>query len=93
MALTVDAMAERYGKLPTEVLKDASTVDLIVFDVALSYRNHQQKKANGGNTTDAYSQEELEVLVEKLDAGLAHSGAEDYSTLVFDLVLKESSKW
>jgi ParB-like chromosome segregation protein Spo0J len=41
----------------------------------------------------AYSQEELEVIVEKLDAGLAHTGAEDYSTLVFDLVLKEASKW
>lgn len=41
----------------------------------------------------AYSEDDLQSIVEKLDAGLAHTGAEDYSTLVFDLVLKESSKW
>ena len=31
MAITVDAMAERYGKLPSEVLRDASTVDFLAF--------------------------------------------------------------
>ena len=66
MALTVDAMAERYGKLPTEVLRDASTVDLIVFDVTLSYRNHQQRKARGENTTDAYRQEELQQAMDRV---------------------------
>lgn len=66
MALTVDAMAERYNKLPTEILKHATTVDLIVFDVALSYRNYQQRKANGDYTTDAYSQEDLQQAMDRV---------------------------
>jgi hypothetical protein len=60
MAITVDAMAERYGKLPSEVLRDASTVDLIVFDVAVSYRNHKEKQSKGQVDTNDYSQEDLE---------------------------------
>jgi len=66
MVLTVDALAERYGKLPTEVLKDASTIDLVVFDVALSYRNYQQKKAKGQVDTTDYSQEDLEARMERV---------------------------
>ena len=66
MALTVDAMAERYGKLPTEVLRDASTVDLIVFDVALSYKNYQQRKANGQMPTDAFDQEQLQQAMDRV---------------------------
>lgn len=60
MAITVDAMAERYGKLPSEVLRDASTVDLIVFDVAVSYRNYKEKQSKGQVDTNDYSQEDLE---------------------------------
>lgn len=60
MAITVDAMAERYGKLPSEVLQNASTVDLIVFDVAVSYRNHKEKQSKGQVDTNDYSQEDLE---------------------------------
>ena len=66
MTLTVDAMAERYGKLPSEVLQNASTVDLIVFDVALSYRNHKQKKSKGEVDTSDYSQEDLEERMDRV---------------------------
>ena len=68
MALTVDAMAERYGKLPTEILRDASTVDLIIFDVALSYKNHQQRKQQNGGKTEAQdiSLEEMQKAWERV---------------------------
>tara|TARA_R110000803_G_scaffold135387_2_gene202395 strand:+ start:578 stop:796 length:219 start_codon:yes stop_codon:yes gene_type:complete len=66
MAITVDAMAERYGKLPSEVLRDASTVDLIVFDVAVSYRNHHQNKAKGVADTNDYSQTDLEERFDRV---------------------------
>jgi|TARA_R110000744_G_C19236301_1_gene548737 hypothetical protein len=66
MAITVDAMAERYGKLPSEVLRDASTVDLIVFDVAVSYRNHNQNKAKGVADTNDYSQTDLEERFDRV---------------------------
>lgn len=72
MAITVDAMAERYGKLPSEVLRDASTVDLIVFDVAVSYRNHKEKQSKGQIDTNDYSQTDLEERmgrVRKKDEG------------------------
>jgi hypothetical protein len=66
MSLTVDAMAQRYGKLPTEVLRDASTVDLIVFDVAVSYKNHQEKKSKGVVDTQDYSQEDLAERMDRV---------------------------
>jgi hypothetical protein len=37
-------MGKRYSKLPSEVLASANTFDLWVFDVAVTYRNHQQEK-------------------------------------------------
>lgn len=40
----IDALAERYGKLPSEVLDNASTFDLWVYDVAISYRNHKSEQ-------------------------------------------------
>jgi hypothetical protein len=66
MAITVDAMAERYGKLPSEVLRDASTVDLIVFDVAVSYRNHKEKQSKGQIDTNDYSQTDLEERFDRV---------------------------
>jgi hypothetical protein len=66
MAITVDAMAERYGKLPSEVLRDASTVDLIVFDVAVSYRNHKEKQSKGQIDANDYSQTDLEERFDRV---------------------------
>ena len=40
----LDSMGKRYSKLPSEVLANANTFDLWVFDVAVTYRNHQQEK-------------------------------------------------
>lgn len=41
----LDSLAERYGMLPSKVLEEANTLDLWVFDVAVSWRNHVQEKA------------------------------------------------
>lgn len=43
----LDQMAERYGKLPSEVLTTATTFDLFVFDASVSYKNLLQRRANG----------------------------------------------
>lgn len=37
-------MGEAYGMLPSKLLSDASTLDLVVFDAVMSYRQHQEKK-------------------------------------------------
>lgn len=39
-------MAEAYGVLPSRLLTDASTFDLVVYDVVMTYRNQQEKKSN-----------------------------------------------
>lgn len=39
-------MAEAYGVLPSRLLEDASTFDLVVYDVVMTYRNQQEKKGN-----------------------------------------------
>jgi hypothetical protein len=40
-------MAHRYGLLPSEVLVRASTLDLQVLDIALSYENEKDRKRRG----------------------------------------------
>jgi hypothetical protein len=47
MAIMLDALGERYGKLPSELLDRATTFDLWVYDVAVSWINNQNAKANG----------------------------------------------
>lgn len=37
----LDALGERYNTLPSEILSKADTLDLWVFDVAVSYRNYK----------------------------------------------------
>jgi hypothetical protein len=40
----LDALGERYGMLPSQVLEQGNTLDLWVFDVAVSYKNHVHKE-------------------------------------------------
>jgi hypothetical protein len=56
----LDQMAERYGKLPSEVIQNASTVDLFVYDTGVSYRNLLERRSRGEK--DEIPQE---VLLEK----------------------------
>lgn len=44
--MMLDSLGERYGKLPSEVLEKASTLDLWVFDAAISYRNYIAQREN-----------------------------------------------
>lgn len=55
----LDAMAERYGCLPTFILQHANTLDLQVFDLAASYRQHIQQKQDKGINPSQYSEEDL----------------------------------
>lgn len=47
MILTLDTLGERYGLLPSEVLRRGSTLDIYVMDAALTYREYQSKKSQG----------------------------------------------
>lgn len=41
-------MAQRYGLLPTECLNKASTLDMVIMDMALTYERHQHEKSKPG---------------------------------------------
>jgi len=61
--LTLDAIGERYGMLPSEVMQKATTFDLFIFDAAVTYRNMLQDKADGKHKNVVPTTAEL---VEKL---------------------------
>lgn len=58
----LDALGERYGMLPSQVLANANTLDIWVFDVAISYREAQDAKAQG--KAPKVSQDQLQRLME-----------------------------
>ena len=60
----LDALGERYGMLPSEVLANASTLDIWVFDVAISYREAQDAKAQG--KAPKASQDQLKKMMENV---------------------------
>jgi len=50
-------MAERYAKLPTEIIRTATTFDLFICDTAMEYRNalqarqHEEATGQSGQRT------------------------------------------
>ncbi len=62
MTLALDSIGSRYGMLPSEVLVRASTLDLYIIDVAMTYEHHRQKKESG-ELTDTYSENQLLDIV------------------------------
>lgn len=69
--MMLDAMAERYGMLPSAVLKEGNTLDLLVFDASSTYRRYLQDKSQGKPTikTEDFSQEELKSMMEESRIG------------------------
>lgn len=65
MILAIDAMAERYGMLPHDILQKASTFDLYILNSSTEWRNRQQKLAEGGITHPVphLSQEEMKNML------------------------------
>jgi hypothetical protein len=59
----IDALGERYGKLPSEVLDMASTFDLQVYDIAVSYRNWLEKKATTKDPNELYDPKDLNRMM------------------------------
>ena len=66
--LMLDSLAERYGILPSQLLKSADTLDLFVFDTAVSYHNHMHKKQNA-KPEDRYDTGTLEKMIGQVRGG------------------------
>lgn len=60
-------MAQRYSKLPSQLLSEGDTFDLMVFDVATTYQQLQNdKNSNQGMPIRAYDQSQLEEKMKKV---------------------------
>lgn len=46
--LSIDTMGQRYGMLPSEIINRASTFDLVVMDMAMTYERHQHEASQPG---------------------------------------------
>lgn len=62
-------MGERYSMLPSKVMKEGDSFDLMVFDVSMSYKMWQQKKDNSKDVTDMYDQDQLKDIMSKAKNG------------------------
>lgn len=65
--MQIDGLAKRYGKLPSEILRDANTFDLYVIDAALTFEQYHHKKAmnKGQDPIDHYTDNDLLKILEK----------------------------
>ncbi len=60
-------MAERYSKLPTEILEHATTQDMFLFINASLIKTREDRKARGESIADTYSQTELDGIWDKFN--------------------------
>jgi len=61
----IHALGETYGKLPSEVLRDGDTFDMMVFDAVSTIREYNNKKSNKQDYTSMYDSDNLVSAVEK----------------------------
>jgi len=66
MLTLIDAMAERYGMLPTDILAKATTHDLVVFDVAATYRQYLSDKHNKKVTPNTANSNDLQQMWDRV---------------------------
>jgi hypothetical protein len=63
--VALDALATRYNKLPSELLREADTFDFKVFDIALSYKNYMTDRQNKVNAPPQFTEEQMYKMMEK----------------------------
>lgn len=52
MVILLDQMAQRYGLLPSQVMLQANTFDMVVMDMAMTFEHYQQEKQKPGYVPD-----------------------------------------
>jgi len=62
MIMLIDTLGERYGLLPSEVIRKANTFDVFVADTAIGYRNLINDRASGNNNMSPPDVSEEELL-------------------------------
>ena len=62
MILTIDNMGKRYGMLPSEVMHKATTFDLVILDVSMTFERDANRDPN---TPPEVPEEDLLKVLEK----------------------------
>ena len=65
--MQIDGLAKRYGKLPSEIMRDANTFDLYIIDAAMTFEQYHHKKAmnKGQEPIENYTTEDLLKIYNK----------------------------
>jgi len=63
--INIGMLAKHYGQLPSTVREMATTYDLMIYDVMMSWEQYQQEKAEGKTPTPNLSKEQMLAMVEK----------------------------
>ena len=54
-------LGKRYGMLPSEIMIRATTFDLVIMDMALSYKQHVQESQKEGYIPNVSEEELLKI--------------------------------
>ena len=63
--ITIGMLAKAYGQLPSYVLANATTFDIMILDVMMAWEQYQNDRASGKITTPAVDQAVLEEMIRK----------------------------
>lgn len=55
-----------YGQLPSQVEANATTFDIMVYDVMMSWEEHQRNQSEGKLETPKLSQEQMMAMMNKV---------------------------
>jgi len=74
MMLMLDSVAQRYGILPSKLLKEGSSLDIVIADAAQGYLNQKQLEAEAIRNGQPYikpapklSEEEMMAMINKVN--------------------------
>lgn len=60
----MDVLAKRYAKLPSEILREGSTIDIYCLEVAVGYETYLRKQNESGHTVGHnVSTEEMQQML------------------------------
>ena len=61
-----DALAKRYSTLPSILLKQADSFDIMVYDVAVTWETMQHNKSNKFVDQSMYDEKDLKSILESV---------------------------
>ena len=64
--MTLDFIAKRYGKLPSEVLREGNTIDITAGEIAVEYEGYWRSKNSGEPQKQHHSQADLQAMVDRV---------------------------